>query len=274
MGVRRTALLAALVAACAGASCASATSPRGSSDNWSGYAAFGVKFKSVRGSWVQPSAQCFGRSTSFTESSFWVGLGGNSRSSYKVEQIGTEADCNPDGTASYYAWYELWPADGVNLHLDIQPGDRIAARVDIGRASVYVSIRNQTTGRRFSKTIPMRNPDGTSAEWIAEAPAITVRHSDQIVPMADFGRIHFTNAAATSASGHTGPISDHDWHESAIEFRSDHGNPGDPVKSFLDSAAAAHGVPTELATGGGAFTIVWKRGFTGTKKSGAPTLAA
>src|SRR3974390_418463 len=131
---------------------AALASPRGSSDNWAGYAAYGTPFRSVSGSWVQPSAQCFGRPLSSTEAAFWVGLGGNAASSTKVEQIGTEADCDPNGKPDYYAWYELWPADGHVLELDVLPGDLIRARVTLGPNNVRVSIDDVTGGQRFSKT--------------------------------------------------------------------------------------------------------------------------
>jgi Peptidase A4 family len=266
-------LVAAALAATAVAT-ASAASPRGTSDNWSGYAAFGPVFKSVSGSWVQPSAECFGRSTSSTEAAFWIGLGGNARTSDKVEQIGTEADCDSDGVPDYYAWYELWPADGHDLDLDILPGDRIIARVELARSSVRISIDDLTGGQSFAKTLPLRRPDGSSAEWIAEAPALTVRHVDQISPLTNFGTVRFSDAAATSLAGARGSISAPAWHESAIDFLSDRGNPDNPILSFLDGVAAARGFPSGLRRSGTAFSITWQRGLTPPPRGIAPAGAA
>ena len=48
-----------------------------------------------------------------TSLAIWVGLGGYSLTSGELEQIGTEADCDAHGRASYYVWYELVPADPV-----------------------------------------------------------------------------------------------------------------------------------------------------------------
>ena len=268
LGLAAAALVAAAVAA------AAAASPRGTSDNWSGYAAFGPVFKSVSGSWIQPSAHCFGRSTSTTEAAFWIGLGGNARSSYKVEQIGTEADCDSDGMPDYYAWYELWPAGGHDLDLDILPGDRIVARVELARSTVRVSIDDLTGGQRFTKTLPLRRPDGSSVEWIAEAPAVTIRRVDQIVPLTNFGTVRFSGASAISRVGAHGSISDPAWHESAIDFLSDRGNPRNPILSFVDGVAAAHGFPSDLRLGGTAFSITWRRGLTVPPRGSAPRGAA
>jgi hypothetical protein len=254
---------------------ASAGSPIGTSDNWAGYAAFGPAFTSVSGSWVQPPAQCFRRPTSTTEAAFWVGLGGNAPSSNKVEQIGTEADCSANGQPDYYAWYELWPADGHDLDLDILPGDLITARVVLGRSTVRVSIDDVTGGQSFTRTLRLSGPDGSSAEWIAEAPAATLRNEHQVVPLTDFGTVRFSGASATSLPGHDGPISDPAWRATAIDFLSDRGNARDPIVSFVDRAAAAHGFPSGLSRRGTAFTITWQPGFSaGPPRRAAPAGAA
>jgi hypothetical protein len=253
---------------------AGATSPRGSSDNWSGYVSFGAPFKSVRGSWVQPSAQCLATATSYTNAAFWVGLGGNAVTSYKVEQIGTEADCDSNSKPDYYAWFELWPADSSTIYrIEILPGDLIRARVEIGRSSVHLYLDDVTGGQSFSKTIPMRKPDGTSAEWIAEAPAVTIHRRDRIVPLTDYGTVRFMGASATTLSGHTGPISDRAWHEQAIDFKSGRGNPHSVASTFANEVTAAHGFPSELSPGGKAFTITWQRGSHASTSTAPPGAA-
>jgi hypothetical protein len=267
---------AVALSACAVAAAGAATvSPRGTSDNWAGYAAFGPAFKSVRGTWVQPTAQCFSRATSYTGASFWVGLGGNQDDSYKIEQIGTEADCNSDGSPDYYAWYELWPSDSHVLgRIEVLPGDRISARVEIGDSSVRLTLDDVTAGQHFSRTFPMRRPDGSSAEWIAEAPADAVRHGDRITALTDFGTIRFSSASATTSTGRWGAISSPAWHQQAIDFLSDRGNPHDPITSFVDGAAAAHGFPSALASHGTAFTITWAGGVHPAGRGALPAGAA
>jgi hypothetical protein len=210
---------------------------------------------------VQPAANCFARAIASSAASFWVGLGGNGPHSTKVEQIGTDSDCDPDGQPDYYAWYELWPGPVVFLNdFGVEPGDEIAAGVSVRGNAVDVRLKNITTGALYLRTVSVHAPDLSSAEWIAEAPAATVHHHDQIVPLTDFGTIHFTNATATSLGGHTGSISDRVWNWQAIDFKSDRGGGRDPVTSFLDSAAAAHSYPTVLSDHGSAFSLAWKQG--------------
>jgi hypothetical protein len=254
---------ATLVAALLAMPAAATPDPRGSSDNWAGYAAYGTTFRSVGGEWAQPAANCFGRSVASTAASFWVGIGGNGPRSTKIEQIGTESDCDADGQPDYYAWYELWPADGVIIadsKFHVEPGDKISAHVSVEGTVVALRLENFTTGDLYADTLTMRAPDLSSAEWIAEAPAVTVHDHDQILPLTDFGTVRFTGATATSTHGHTGPVSDPAWRQQAIDFKSDRAHGRDPVTSFLDTAAAAHGFPSALLRHGGTFSITWSKG--------------
>src|ERR1700733_12940810 len=117
-------------AALAFAAPALAADPQEVSANWSGYEATANSssgFSAVSGGWTQPAAQC-GATGESQYSAFWVGLGGGGNGSQALEQVGTQADCNADGSASYYAWYELVPAGSVKLDLEISAGDKIYAR--------------------------------------------------------------------------------------------------------------------------------------------------
>ena len=220
---------------------------------------------------MEPAASCFARSTASSAASFWVGLGGNGPRATKVEQIGTDSDCDPDGRPDYYAWFELWPASVVILdRFDVEPGDKLAGTVSVDGTSVRVILQDITTGALYTNTVTMHAPDLSSAEWIAEAPAATVHHHDQVVPLTDFGSIRFTNASATSTGGHTGPISDRAWHWQAIDFKSDRGSGRNPVTSFLDRAAAAHGYPSVLSHHGSAFSLTWQKGERAQTKNKPP----
>ena len=106
------------------------------SSNWSGYAITGVgstantavtsmSFTDVTGTWTQPTATCTPGSS--TSAALWVGLGGYTVGSNSLEQTGTSADCNGHGKATYYAWYELVPADSVTIKLKIFPGDTVTS---------------------------------------------------------------------------------------------------------------------------------------------------
>lgn len=82
------------------------------SSNWSGYAVQSAsQFTVAEGKWGEPTATC--NTSSAQYSSFWVGIDGYSSNS--VEQLGTDSDCNGVGRPSYYAWYEMYPANSVEL---------------------------------------------------------------------------------------------------------------------------------------------------------------
>ena len=100
------------------------------SANWSGYVlqdslGAGLQFTSVTGTWTVPVANC--TSAPNSSAAFWVGLGGSSDAATGLEQTGTGSDCS-NGTAKYYAWYEILPAASRQVIEDdegsINPGRR------------------------------------------------------------------------------------------------------------------------------------------------------
>jgi Peptidase A4 family len=230
------------------------------SQNWAGYVAGGTQFSSVSGSWVQPTAKC---GSGQTYSAFWVGLGGSGQSSSveqtdtqssSLEQTGTQADCNADGSTSYYAWYELVPAAPVKFDLAIHAGDHIAAKVSVSGSDVTMSLTDQTTGQSASKTAQLDSADTSSAEWIAEAPsACDGSGSCEPLPLADFGAVQFTGASAT-ANGHTGPISDSNWSAQPVELGS--GRVSDVSYGSDQSAAGAS--PSSLSSDGSSFSVAYQ----------------
>ena len=80
------------------------------STNWSGYADTGSGFSKVTGSWTEPSASCGGFTTSLA--AFWVGIDGYNSAS--VEQDGTLIECY-FGTAYQYTWWEMYPANDIQV---------------------------------------------------------------------------------------------------------------------------------------------------------------
>jgi Peptidase A4 family len=87
----------------------------------------------------------------------------------------------------------------------------------------------------------MSHPDTSSAEWIAEAPSATSQAGvSQTLPLADFGKITFTGAAAT-AGGHTRSISDSHWTAEQVQLS--------PSTTVGDPAAGGSFTPVGLAAG-------------------------
>jgi hypothetical protein len=157
--------------------------------NWSGYAATGTKFSSVSAGWVVPTATC---TKGMQLSAAWVGLDGFN--SGTVEQTGTDSDCAAGGP-NYYAWYELFPSAAFVLARPVAPGDRMNASVVATTATTFaLTITDATKGwtRTFAKTLATAKR--SSAEIIQEAPCCTA--GGQVLPLANFGKINFTNANA------------------------------------------------------------------------------
>ena len=258
----RLAVATALAAAVLAAQAAVAGAATAVSANWSGYTATGTTFASVSGSWVEPAATCSSRAGGTTASAFWVGLGGDSSASNALEQTGTEADCLADGSVHYSAWYELVPAASVRVSLAVKAGDRIAGSVRVSGRDVTVELRNLTAGTSFEKTLTMAAPDTSSAEWIAEAPATASPGGETIMPLTDFGTVHFTRASATSSDGQTGAVTDAAWRATRIVLRSSgerSGGPG-PFGPFAsDAASSEQATPGGLSSGGTAFAVTWQR---------------
>src|SRR5947209_16493983 len=198
----------------ASASAQTVTAAAQASANWAGYVASGQNFSSVSGSWTVPTVN---PNSDDGYSAFWVGIGGANQQAQALEQVGTSADVQ-NGQASYYAWYELVPNPESRLNLTVNPGDHMSAKVTVNGTAVTVSLSDQTTGKSVTKTLHDSNPDTSSAEWIAEAPSSqTQAGSYQPLPLADFGKVTFTNASAT-AGGHAGSISDSDWSAQPVEL--------------------------------------------------------
>ncbi len=236
------------------------------SENWAGYIAgsnVGTgQFSSVSGSWVVPAVNS-GSSTGQHQgySAFWVGLGGSSGQSQSLEQVGTSSDTS-GGQTQYYAWYELVPDPETQLNLAVHPGDHMTGKVSVSGSDVTITLSDQTTGQSVTKQLQMSNPDTSSAEWIAEAPSSESQSGNtQTLPLADFGKVTFTDASATSG-GHTGTISDPDWSLQQVQLSSAGGGGqfggagmtvSGPGSAVGQSGAGAQ--PSTLSSDGSSFSV-------------------
>lgn len=200
------------------------------STNWSGYANTGAQFKTVKGSWTQPSVTCGAGQTAY--SSFWVGIDGDTTNT--VEQTGTDSDCS-SGTPTYYAWYEMYPKFPVNLSQPVSPGDSITASVTTsGNGSFTLTISDNSKGWTFSTNQRSKKAKLGSAEWIAEAPS----SSGGVLPLANFGTVNFTNCSANGLS-----IS---------------ANPNPDAITMVTSSGTVKAQPSGLGSGGASFSVTWK----------------
>jgi hypothetical protein len=202
------------------------------STNWSGYANTGGTFDNVQGSWTQPSATCSSGQTAY--SSFWVGIDGDTTNT--VEQTGTDADCS-SGTPTYYAWYEMYPKFPVNLSTStypVAPGNSLSAKVSTdGQGHFTLTITNATRGWTFTTNQTSRKDKLGSAEWIAEAPS----GSGGVLPLANFGKVNFTNCTANGLSISSNP---------------------NPDEITMSSSGTVKAQPSSLGSGGASFSVTWQ----------------
>jgi hypothetical protein len=152
----------------------------------------------VSGSWAVPQVQ---PSENNTFLGVWVGIGGYGEDT--LIQTGTEQEY-VEGRVSYYAWYELLPAQLVRIpSLHVRPGDLITASVSLvsQNANTWsIEINDVTRSEQFKKVV-VYNSSMRSAEWIIERPLV----NDSISTLANFGNATFFECKAT-INGVTGTI--------------------------------------------------------------------
>jgi hypothetical protein len=213
------------------------------STNWSGYATQDAsKFTYVTGTWVQPAVTCNSSTTQY--SSFWAGIDGYSSSS--VEQLGTDSDCTGVNRPKYYAWYEMYPANSVDISTTtypVKPGDTMTASVSVSGTSYTLKLTDATKGWTFSTTKTGSGLAQSSAELIAESPEICSLRC-RLAQLADFGTVNFSNVDAAVSGGSPQPFS---------AFTYDSG-PHDIIMET--SKGTVRALPSALATN--AFSITWK----------------
>jgi hypothetical protein len=211
------------------------------SSNWSGYfasAPSGSAFSDVSSTWVIPTVKASSSGTTY--SAYWLGFDGATDGT--VEQCGTSADITKHGSATYYAWYEFYPAGEVEVNLAVHPGDTINAEITYeasesssGNYAYYMDLSDQTTDQSFTDTLFTSSNDArSSAEWIAEAPS----NGNGILTLANFGSVSFSNDAAALNGGSDQALG-------ALSYND--------IEMVQNSAVVA--LPTSLYSGGEAFTV-------------------
>ncbi|HEY3961221.1 MAG TPA: G1 family glutamic endopeptidase [Gaiellaceae bacterium] len=221
--------------------------------NWAGYAVNGTNattgapasFSVISGSWTVPKVDC--SQGAATWSSVWVGLGGDTRGSTAVEQVGTDADCI-GLTPNYFAWYELVPAPSVPTRLKVFAGDQMTGLVIVKGTRVGFRLRDVTRGTTLTKYVSAFVVDLTSAEWVVEAPSQCDSFTCHVLPLSNFGSIAVTGGAAVG-DGHAGTIADIAWAATPIELLTE-----DPATRLPTGIGA---VPSELGADGGSFTVAY-----------------
>ena len=157
-----------------GASPVTASAASKNSYDWSGYVACGGGFSSVSGAWSVPYVEPRGSGSS--ELASWVGIGG-ANGARDLIQTGTNAIV-ANGSVSYTAWYELYPAPSVTIPLSVSAGDSIFASVaSLGGGRWFIYLEDRSTGGSYHAIVNYRST-GSSAEWIIERPWTTTGQTE------------------------------------------------------------------------------------------------
>jgi hypothetical protein len=127
----------------------------------------------------------------------WVGIGGVNNDQTLI-QLGTEQDVSGTGATTYYAWYEILPADQIALpaqQYPVRPGDVMGASLQcttscaVGTTQSWtMSLTDYTAGWGWTMPNVAYASSLSSAEWILEAPA---SGQGLELPLADFGSTAF-----------------------------------------------------------------------------------
>jgi hypothetical protein len=161
------------------------------SDNWSGYSERNMTFSKVSGDWTVPSVV---PAQAFESAATWIGIDGTSAST--LIQTGTTSE-TANGQTAYFAWYELLPAPAVLLGR-VDPADQMSASIqELAPGTWTISISDLTLGGTASGQVSYSTP-GLSADWIEEAP--TDGTTGQVVPLANYGSVQFTNVYDTGTN--------------------------------------------------------------------------
>jgi Peptidase A4 family len=242
------------------------------SSNWAGYVVRSKRagahaFTSARGTWRMPSVSCNGADGS--SAAFWVGIGGFGAASPSLQQLGGSADCNPDGTTSYRLWTEIVPEPARFLPLRVAPGDTISALVSMAGRKVTLTIQNVSRRTRYSTTVTVRHAlDVSTAEWVAEAPALCRTASQcEVVPLSDFGTVSFSSISAT-AGKHSGPLRDPWWTVTPVVLVTSAG-----ASRYTAATNPSGAIPAAVSTSGKTFSVVFRTRVGGTVPS-SPLLGA
>ncbi len=209
--------------------------------NWSGYADSATTtgtFSRVSGQWTTPKVTCTSEDTISSE---WVGLDGWSDTT--VEQDGTLGWCY-EGKASYYTWYEMYPAGTVTVGTSLEPGDKVTATVSRSGTAYTLTLTDATRSAESlvkKATCAVTTCLDTSAEWVAERPAFAIG----VAPLADYASWKLSGGAET-ASGKAGTIS---------SYRTNY------QTTMVDATNHYQLSSVSALTGGSSFVTTWRNSY-------------
>jgi hypothetical protein len=132
-------------------------------------------------------------------------------------------------------------------------------------------LANLTTGERFSVTRRLTHVDVSSAEWIVEAPSDCSGAHCQTLPLANFAKVAFSSASATTG-GLARAVTTGNWGLTRLSLRQGRFPAGtDAASRAAGSGGLVLATPSALAAGG-AFSVLFSERAGVTQAPEAPTL--
>ncbi|MHB1446054.1 MAG: G1 family glutamic endopeptidase [Acidimicrobiales bacterium] len=187
-----------------------ATFATNQSNNWSGYSeplTQSGPYQSISATWTVPTATQHTKGQAGA-SATWVGIGGGCLISNclvtdsTLVQAGTEQDVAANGTASYYAWWEIVPVPSIQFSsVSVHAGDQISVSLTQTSPEVWdISFNDLTDGQSgtASQTIPYPS-DYSTAEFIEETPLSVGISGTGLTNLPNLGTVGFTNASVNGA---------------------------------------------------------------------------
>jgi hypothetical protein len=155
--------------------------------NWSGYAVNAPQpFLEVTSTYTQPAVTC---PVAGAWTLFWVGFDGFTNDT--VEQSGTAALCQNTSKPTYYAWWEMYPTNTIQLMpITIKVGNKVQDTVTYNPAasSYSLAVNDLSNKQQYTETTQCAtnlNCARQSAEWIVERPTVNGTYA----PLADWKKM-------------------------------------------------------------------------------------
>src|ERR1700690_136563 len=170
----------------------------------SGYAAVpktggATAFSHIQDSFTVPTASCAAAPNAIA--AMRAGLDGVNNAT--IERVGINETCASGGTATYTAWYQMYPAAAVN-EFTPRPGDTLNSSVTFASGAYTLSIQDLTSGESFIVTkLCTATCQNASAQVTAGSP-------QGAVP-ANFTAVNFGVIIVTDSAGVSGGLADPNW---------------------------------------------------------------
>jgi hypothetical protein len=214
------------------------------SPNWGGYVATGNTFRYVQATFKVPYLDCAktpGKPGNPTLVGEWVGL-----DTVTVEQDGISGEC--DGrTASYGAWYEMYPKQAAYPSTSVHAGDTVQVSVyySPSKHEYELTLNDLSDNEGFVKWARCGKSScaNSSAEVITEAPG--KQSGSGYFSLADFGTTSFSGIQITDGAGQRGTFASGAWSNTRFVMEDNAGH----VKTAIGG----------LGQSGTAFQTYWER---------------